>query len=693
MKKSKNAFFRGIIVALLVLALCVPPVFAESAGSLLAQAREYAEAGDITRALACLDLAERVEPDNPQVDVFKAEIYLSAGDAENALASLDNALKKDPLSADAWLLRCRCDVVLKDTAALEQDLLYAEICGAEFTPEDAAAVAELYAQELKYEQAVEWFIRAGTDKLNETQTTAFSQALNATGREDMAVSLGLVSKPWRDEKLAAAFAGNLLTLEQSEFDWSACRMARLDELCIPEGDTQEGAEELLKKFEQELREGTPKLYSLSPKGDTAIIGLGNYLAALHDGVIRPIYAHWQRGISMDELKQPYIGMDRMRTNVFGADGVVWSHDGRYAVLTNFDMSFRRMYPVEPALLDIWNGDEIIIESSSRTFTKGDWFTMANACFSPDDSVLYYTLYGHVDGRNELVWLCKCDLADMKITRLQGMYANNKNADTYYPGLHMLSDGSLIAISAPGTTNVPWDVTCIAQGGSRILFGMSAGVSRTLISRKLLYSENSGWTLMQATDSMMDALVPSALIFFQPENQNFARGLQPMVMRCGLENGEIRLCIEPYDTSSVERMDEETRLKWKQSLVNIINVCLSPDGYYAFAAVSGTGIIQALLESGLVSEAPAGALPVLIDLEKCEAKFIGFGQDQLMVVPMSVATKLSPEWNGDMAIWPGIDGLWTIGQPKEENELLIESGSSASFLGNLLSAMVRAGSKQ
>ena len=89
-------------------------------------------------------------------------------------------------------------------------------------------------------------MRAGTDKLNEAQIAAFSLALNATGREDMAVSLGLVSKPWRDEKLAAAFEGNLLVLGQSEFDWSACRMARLDELFIPEGETQEGAEELLK---------------------------------------------------------------------------------------------------------------------------------------------------------------------------------------------------------------------------------------------------------------------------------------------------------------------------------------------------------------------------------------------------------------------------------------------------------------
>ena len=64
----------------------------------------------------------------------------------------------------------------------------------------------------------------------------------------------------------------------------------------------------------------------------------------------------------------------------------------------------------------------------------------------------------------------------------------------------------------------------------------------------------------------------------------------------------------------------------------------------------------------------------------------------MVVPMSVATKLSPEWNGDMAIWPGIDGLWTIGQPKEADKLMIESRVPTSFFRNVIAAMIRNGLK-
>ena len=109
-KEKSDLMTKKLIALLLTLVLFMNSAVAIDADSLLVQAEEYCQAGDMKRALACVELAERVAPQDAKIDMTAADIYLKMNDTQSALQRVDNALKKDPLSSQGWMLRCRCDL-------------------------------------------------------------------------------------------------------------------------------------------------------------------------------------------------------------------------------------------------------------------------------------------------------------------------------------------------------------------------------------------------------------------------------------------------------------------------------------------------------------------------------------------------------------------------------------------------------
>ncbi len=67
---------KRLLLIVLIVVLYMQPAPAENAGSLILRAQQFADEGDMTRALACLDLAALAEPDNALVDAAKAESAL-----------------------------------------------------------------------------------------------------------------------------------------------------------------------------------------------------------------------------------------------------------------------------------------------------------------------------------------------------------------------------------------------------------------------------------------------------------------------------------------------------------------------------------------------------------------------------------------------------------------------------------------
>ena len=379
---------------------------------------------------------------------------------------------------------------------------------------------------------------------------------------------------------------------------------------------------------------------------------------MYNNVIRPIFAHEERGIATHDLKQPYTGMERFNRRLFGTDSVVWSHNGRYAIITNYDNWAIRGKSVELSLLDIWYGDEVILETFGQTIIK-EGGAVTSACFTPDDSALYYTLYAHVEDSEKLIWLCQCNLDTLEIKRLQGSLVNEEKSDTYYPGLFMLDDGSLIALSQPIKSDLSRGVVRIMPDGERQLFRVPNDETY-LNSRELLYSENSGWALAlmnSATGIKVENKYLgdiSALLAFQPETNIVEADLQLLLLRCRMSGETLQLFCEPLDLAVLGEFTDITAARnWYQSVLYITSLCLSPDGYYALASVRGREIEYMLMEAGLISNISNGSYLVMIDLEKSEARIVTpLGFDEIDM-------PLSMEWNGDTVVYQHRKGFKTL----------------------------------
>ena len=480
----------------------------------------------------------------------------------------------------------------------------------------------------------------------------------------------LADESGRDYALMSAFNANKVTAAQTVFDWAACRVATAEEMRLPEYVGEDETAEAIAYWEEQLASGTPRLLSLSPAGNTALVALGGCIFAMRDNVISPILPHWERGLKKEELRQEQHAEDGLLANLFSQDGAVWSHDGRYAVLTNYEM-MQKGRSVELILLDVFTGDAVFLESFDKNlFTRPGTYggAVTNACFSSDDSKLYYTLYARAEGRDELVWLYECELSTMETRRLRGSMVNVDKEDAYYPGLFMLDDGSLIALCQPNAGKLSKGVVRFrptsglkllqALGGMRELFRFPGGEDVQLYSRKLLYSENSGWAaaVAELPSGIRNVSLTAGLrtlIAFKPETQSTKETLQPQVLRCRIADGAPQLFMEPLDADALINMDGQAVLDWKQSVANILDVCLSPDGYYALAAVNSMAVERALMDAGLIDRLSNSVYLVLIDLETLEAKTV----DQDFYPPYLPNSFM--EWNGDTLLYHNNNGTVTL----------------------------------
>ncbi len=645
-----------ILAWLLALALFLGAAAGENA-DLLGRAKEYFEAGDTQRALACLDLAGRAFPKDPRTDLLACEICLFLQDGEGARKYADSALEKDPLSPNGWLLRVQIDILLEDLNALEKDLLYAEILGAGLSGKVKADVGLIYHKAQQNEKAAEWFAQAGTDALDEAHAAAYAQALNALGRREEADALGLNKATWRDYALAAAFDEDRLTAERASFDPSAFRIASADEIELPDylyetGEADE-LDELLQDMDSKLKEGSIVPFSFSPSGDTAIVQLGDGVYAMHENVIRPIFPHMERGLGFDELKQPFLGMERLKKTISFADAAVWSHDGRYAVLTYYDLWAERGYSAELVLLDIWRGDEIFLESFARSAYKEDGGAVGNACFSQDDSELYYTVFARRPDSEKNIWLCRYDMETQQISRLQGSMYNEEMSDTYYPGLYMLSDGSFIALSQPADSSLPRGVVRIMSDGQRQMY-LTPDEQLRFYSRLLLFSENSrnALSLINLPDGIggKSSFTSgfAAFAVFQPETDAPEDGLALQMVHSRMENGKLKQYLSPMDINALREMTAVEIYKWSETAVRIVSMCLSPDGHYALAAANSRQIEQPLLEEGLLDSLSNSLRLLLIDLKTGDVRLVAEDPEQPLGLSFA-GNSLVLEWNTDTVL--------------------------------------------
>ncbi len=88
---------------------------------MLQKADEYCAAGDFERAIACYNLAMKDNPEDITAYIKAASLYLDMGNLSEADDLIEKALSADTTSPDAWLVKCRIDIMAGDSEAFDGD--------------------------------------------------------------------------------------------------------------------------------------------------------------------------------------------------------------------------------------------------------------------------------------------------------------------------------------------------------------------------------------------------------------------------------------------------------------------------------------------------------------------------------------------------------------------------------------------
>jgi hypothetical protein len=124
----------------------------------------------------------------------------------------------------------------------------------------------------------------------------------------------------------------------------------------------------------------------------------------------------------------------------GSEGITWSPDGRYAVLTSFKQVFMMMRFIYGLyIIDTDTGELICADTYPIKFTDGA-ASVIQACFDPSGRYLYYMLYGNINPD------CRVTLMryDMETGEKQQLLKCPQN--TAYPKLAQDSRGRLIDLT-------------------------------------------------------------------------------------------------------------------------------------------------------------------------------------------------------------------------------------------------------
>ena len=140
--------------------------------------------------------------------------------------------------------------------------------------------------------------------------------------------------------------------------------------------------------------GSPYVMSLSPAGNSGIVEFARVGIAYYEGKYRIIYPSLDKGVEdVNGNLARFISSDPAR--LIGSEGVVYSPDGRYAVILNIDNALLRSYWIyDPIVIDLSTGEAVLTATYGNQIMKDEDAGCATAaCFSRDGKTLYYTVYG------------------------------------------------------------------------------------------------------------------------------------------------------------------------------------------------------------------------------------------------------------------------------------------------------------
>ena len=635
------------VLSLLML-LSVVPAFAQTYDELLQKAADYVSSEEYNKALACYDLAIKSEPDNATAYIKAGLLHLDRGNLTAAGESIEKALAADVTSPEAWLAKCRIDLAAEDTAALDADALYAEVCGADLT-EYAADFGTLYAKAGNPETAVSYFAQAAVEALNDEQMAYYREALISCGEQGKAAALGRDAAQTRNEKLDAAFDSGSLRLvetnsaavnpQASDFEFTDDVKALLKE-SMGIGDIDAALAMILKNTEFGL-------LSKSPAGNSGLVSAGGTAVSFYNGKYHYVYPSskgaadeysnlaWYYGLFSNQIK-----------SLLGEEGIVYSPDGRYAFICNKRITLMQAnLRIDPILLDLSTGELILTATyPNKLMSNDNPGAVTSAMFSSDNKYFYYVMFGRFGEARTCL-----NRYNLSSGETETCFTSPKNL--YYPHLAELKDGSILLLNDAYRNDEPESLVLASfrDGTWELKEEKTKLTYKMFYATQLKYSPNAGLACLMGRAAGGDAAVAFQLI--RPE-KNFD-GIDRFW--CIRKDTNEMVSISPEEYQESIAADLQGREEGKSMQLSplypyqtILNAVFSPDGHYL--------LVNAINNS---KEGRSRNLFLIRLDDMALRKVSGLNAEKIRVLTLGLDYPMNIEWNTDELIIGTDDGIKTF----------------------------------
>ncbi len=608
---------KRILALLLALSLLCVPALGDETNSMLEKAEAFAAAGDLESAYICLDIAQKLSPNDPAVLRGFARLYSAEANYESALKFIEEALALAPADGSLYLEKARLLYISDNLSEAEQVLRYAEICSAQPDEELLLEAALAYFRAGMYEKVIELCENQASDalrlqaaracdragqyeravKIFETLpdavwrngcASAYAHALLRSGNLERAQALGLTSIQEKDEALAAAIAdGKSLRLVPAQ-------ETLIDSLSgMPVFSSNAFAEENREAAEAEGFHFTPsgdglrtrisdtlsaldldssaRLLSVSPSGSAFLIDLGGIAAIVRNEEITVLTINRGRGAQNEFADQTYKYIEDRPAFPTEPDSFCWSPDERCITMTFIKKTLINGQFMDLLLADTRTGDIFLAEATPKKIRIDGALTATTACFDETGRYVYYLVYGHVaeNARSGLKRYCLETGETELLCTVSGTFF-------YYPQLSVDGNGVVRAITDDNKQDRHLGVITFTNVDGRWKSEVRSFPNPLALQspRRYYRSENSGYELFLSNgyvqSSEIGAHDMNYLTFY---NETLGTGSDANAILLPVDgSGQAEsMEISEYLSAIAQRTLEQP---------NVQQAALSPDGYSA-----------------------------------------------------------------------------------------------------------------
>ena len=605
---------KKLFSALLVLAVLISNVALAgmSFNELLVKGGNYAVNGEFEKAEAAFEIAIKMEPENIRVYDAIKHMCLLKGDLEGALRALDTALEYAPGEGELYFEKANILYQMDEVQEAEKMLLYAEVLGEEPDDEIWISAYNAYYEQGEYERVIEAFESMSDAALTVIDMEKYTRALIRTGQYNLAQALSLIQARSKDVVLQDAIeSGKKLSLvpadmenvldypifvsldicNQLNLENSGSENALLYEIA-EDGKrvklTEEGKKTL---FDGEIDMEDVFVINTSPSGYIRLYSINGIACIVKNGKIMPIGLNEKRSVPLDEggVKYASRALSRLHGCKAEQNGIIWSKDERCFVLSFPNGAVNMAYVYDLMFVDTETGDFIVANSTPKKIMQEGFEYAHLAVFDDAGENIYY--YAFVNEGEDCEYSSALKKYNIDTGSTETLFRLEER-EIYYPKLHLTENQEIKGIYSPRIVDENGGLISFRETSDGWIYEKEAfdEISGYQSPSGYSASENSGMEVvfcrirgimgyLTVANENLDAPGHNCMILL-PVNGNQAYAGE-IPSEESINSKEFKYAWGGYLLPGVT---ESTLAVPAPEFMNVLEMTMSPDGYYALLVV-------------------------------------------------------------------------------------------------------------